>query len=101
VRRRGHPEIREALARRLTDADADARGEAVVGLARRGDARCVPALLEALAEPDLNSFAVDAARLMPLPACVPDLECLEAAFPGDAAIAEALALCRAAGAERQ
>jgi HEAT repeat protein len=96
------PEIREALAARLTDANADARGEAIVGLARRRDDRCVPVLLQALAESDLNSFAVDAARLMPLPACVPDLERLEAAVPGDAAIAEAFALCRAAaGAERQ
>jgi hypothetical protein len=89
------PEIREALAARLTDADADARGEAIVGLARRGDERCVPALLQALAESDLNSLAVDAASLMPLAACVPDLERLEAAWPGDAAIAEALVLCRA------
>jgi HEAT repeat protein len=42
------PALREALVRRLADADPDTRGEAMVGLARRHDNRVVPALVEAL-----------------------------------------------------
>jgi HEAT repeat protein len=45
------PAIREALLERLTDSDAIARGEAMVGLARRKDGRVLPALLKEL-EPE-------------------------------------------------
>lgn len=40
------PAIREALAARLSDVDADTRGEALVGLANRGDERAVAAVNE-------------------------------------------------------
>lgn len=42
------PEIRNALADRLDDPHHDARGEAIVGLAKRGDTRVIPALLKEL-----------------------------------------------------
>jgi len=38
------PSIRDALAERLADSDADTRGEALLGLARRGDSRAVDAI---------------------------------------------------------
>jgi hypothetical protein len=40
------PEIREALIARLTEADDEIRGEALVGLAQRGDIRIVDPLLQ-------------------------------------------------------
>lgn len=43
---RDTPEIREALAARLMDADADTRVEAIGGLAARGDLRALEPLLE-------------------------------------------------------
>ncbi len=42
------PEIRNALANRLDDPHHEVRGEAIVGLARRGDTRVIPALLKEL-----------------------------------------------------
>ena len=48
-------EIREALAARLYDPDADTRGEAMLGLVRRGDPRVFPALVKSLdADSDLD-----------------------------------------------
>ena len=45
---RDTPELRDALAARLDDTDPDARDEAVLGLARRGDPRALePALAAA------------------------------------------------------
>ena len=55
--------IRDALAARLDDADADARGEAMIGLARRGDPRCAAAIARELATADPMPLAVDAAEL--------------------------------------
>ena len=37
--------IREALVARLDEPDDEIRGEAIVGLSRRGDARAIPALM--------------------------------------------------------
>jgi HEAT repeat protein len=42
--------IREALAGRLDDEDRDTAGEALLGLARRGDPRALPALLSRLGD---------------------------------------------------
>jgi HEAT repeat protein len=42
------PSLRDALIERLTDSDDDARGEALIGLARRGDRRLIPALIDEL-----------------------------------------------------
>ncbi|QGM45474.1 HEAT repeat domain-containing protein [Methylocystis heyeri] len=45
-------EIRNALVERLGDSFFDARLEAIMGLAKRGDPRALPALLEDLLHPD-------------------------------------------------
>jgi hypothetical protein len=63
------PEIRDALAARLADADEDVRGEAMVGLATRGDARAIAPIVQALASDDpshlvFNRLVVDAANLV-------------------------------------
>lgn len=49
------PAIREALVARLDEADDEIRGEAIVGLARRGDLRVLPPLLKELdsTEPEI------------------------------------------------
>ncbi|HXC37129.1 MAG TPA: HEAT repeat domain-containing protein [Candidatus Acidoferrales bacterium] len=45
------PEIREALLARLTEADDEIRGEALAGLAQRGETRIVATLLQELKSP--------------------------------------------------
>lgn len=55
------PEIREALKLRLDDQDDGARGEAMVGLARRGDVGVAPAIVRELSS-GRGILAVDAAQ---------------------------------------
>jgi HEAT repeat protein len=57
------PQIREALERRLTDSDEETRGEAMVGLARRGDLRVVGTIVAALVENPLG-LVVEAAEIL-------------------------------------
>jgi HEAT repeat protein len=51
---RDTPELRDALAARLSDRDADTRDEAIRGLALRGDERAVEPALEAGASPQIQ-----------------------------------------------
>jgi HEAT repeat protein len=55
------PEIRKALADRLRDTDDEVRGEAMVGLARRGDTTVIDCVAEALESPDPGQLIFDAA----------------------------------------
>jgi HEAT repeats len=53
--------VRSALVARLSDPYLDAREEAAVGLARRGDARALEPVLELLEADEVSSLAVEAA----------------------------------------
>ncbi|MDH0867320.1 HEAT repeat domain-containing protein [Mitsuaria sp. GD03876] len=57
------PEIRAALRRNLSDTDQDVRGEALVGLARRGDDGIVETLITLLT-PDCHVYELDAAEAL-------------------------------------
>lgn len=70
------PEIRNSLADRLDDPDADTRGEAFIGLARRGDRRVVPALMRELTSRLVGSLAVEAAEMIRAPELHPGLVAL-------------------------
>ncbi len=91
------PPIREALVARLTDPDDDARGEAIVGLARRRDPRVVEVLGPELdfqtTSKRANDFAVKAVELMPSRAYVPALERMLVRDPENGGISNALAKC--------
>jgi hypothetical protein len=56
------PEIRDALVLRLTDVNVEVRGEAMVGLAVRGDDRVAARIVRELEAAALSSFAFDAAN---------------------------------------
>lgn len=68
-------EVRDALARRLRDPAGDVAGEAMVGLARRGDPRAFNAIIAALAaeEPEAGSLVVEAAAELADPRLHPAL----------------------------
>jgi HEAT repeat protein len=61
---RDTPELREALATRLGDRNKEARGEAIAGLARRGDSRALEAALAVAAGPDGRSPTLDEAIVL-------------------------------------
>jgi HEAT repeat protein len=61
------PEIRDALAARLDDADDDTRHEAIVGLARRQDRRAIAAIHREIAADSAGSLVFEAAELLGLP----------------------------------
>jgi HEAT repeat protein len=75
------PVIRDALVARLTDANDEVRGEAILGLAKRGDERAVQPLLRELSETDVMMLAIEAAEEMPRGEFVPHLEALCAVDP--------------------
>lgn len=55
-------EIREALFNRISENNSEIRGEAFVGLAKRGDKRIVEPLLEELSLEEVGTLAIEAAR---------------------------------------
>jgi len=63
--------LRNALAERLLDEDGYVRGDAIYGLAARGDSRVVPYLLEALKKPEPYNRELEAATLIADPALLP------------------------------
>ncbi|MCI5158089.1 MAG: hypothetical protein D3906_06530 [Candidatus Electrothrix sp. AUS1_2] len=67
------PEISEALAAGLQDHEAEIRGEALVGLARRKDARAFPAIVKEWAAHDVSILSIEAAEELADPDLVPHL----------------------------
>ncbi len=59
------PELRQALAERLTDADEETRAEAALGLALRGDASAIPVIEQELARDSRWSHYLEAAAALP------------------------------------
>ena len=88
-------EIREALFRRLNDSDHEVRGEALVGLARRGDERVVEYLLKELSSGEVGALAVEAARDIARPQLYPGLIKLKEWWDVDRELLEeAVGACR-------
>lgn len=58
------PALREALVARLADSDPEIRGEAMIGLARRGDQRACPAIDQELRGEFHGDWAIAAAELL-------------------------------------
>jgi HEAT repeat protein len=58
------PLLRSALVERLSDPDDDTRAEALIGLARRGDRRVIPALRNELQSECVGNLAVESAALI-------------------------------------
>lgn len=79
------PDIREALAARLSDEGGDIAFEACVGLARRGDVRASERLQQRLADPSGPVFLLDleAAVALADPALAPLLERLDDEWSGE------------------
>ena len=68
------PALREALLARLTDADPEIRGEAMIGLARRGDERVCPAIERELRGEFHGDWSLEAAALLAKREWLPLLE---------------------------
>jgi HEAT repeat protein len=86
--------IRDALAARLIDGDDEIRGEAMAGLAKRGDGRAVKAVLYELRLTNVLTLAIEAAEATPRPEFLPHLKALYDTHPDDQAISRALSRCR-------
>lgn len=81
------PELRDALARLLGDDDAEVRGEAMIGLAKRQDPRALAAVERELAGDYLGDWCLEAAESLALPSLLPALyqlkERVHAKSPGE------------------
>lgn len=94
------PGVLEALLARLDDAHVDTRCEALVGLARRGDRRVIPALRHAIENGVGSSLELDAIRMLaaselggPLQAMLARGDEDDVAFWEEHGIHEAIAAC--------
>ncbi len=88
------PELRDLFARHLDDPDEGARAEAIVGLARRRDARALPAVLAALGPDVATDVALEAAAHLGDDRLLPRLEELaQAGWEDESSLAEAMRTC--------
>lgn len=71
-------QVRNALVRRLADENPDVAGEALVGLARRGDPRGQETVRRRLADADADLFVLEAAAELHDSGLLPLLKALEA-----------------------
>ena len=70
------PDLRDALMERVADNDDDTRCEALVGLARRGNRRVLPALQSSFSSDSVCSMEVEAAALIGDPLLLKELVAL-------------------------
>ena len=88
------PDLRDALMERVADNDDDTRCEALVGLARRGDRRVLPALQSSLSSDSVCSMEVEAAALIGDPLLLKELVALREWWDVDKALLdEAIRAC--------
>lgn len=87
------PGIRAALIARLVDEDDDTRGEALIGLARRGDQRVIAPLIAEIESQKVGSMALEAATLVADSILCPVLLELKAEIGEDSELEEALSSC--------
>ena len=73
VRENDNPELRDALARLLFDADDDTAAEAAYALALRKDRRVLPVLERVLEQPNVGRLYFEAAAALGDPALLPTL----------------------------
>lgn len=91
---RDTPELRAALIARLDDADPTVQGEALVGLARRRDARGWPLLRDLLAAHDVGPLELEAAEEWADPEFLPLLLALDPAeIEHNYGLGDAIAAC--------
>lgn len=93
------PEVRQALFARLYDPHDDTHSEAVVGLARRGDERAVPAIRQRCEEAlqddwELGSAWFDAAAEIAAPELLPCLEAMVGVGEIETDLDHAIRRCR-------
>jgi HEAT repeat protein len=77
------PDLREALRARLRDIDAEIRGEALVGLARRRDEHLKSAVLKELSGELYGDWVLEAAQEIADPDFIPALEGMRARIGSD------------------
>lgn len=93
--------IRDALVARLDDPGEDTAGEAAVALAKRGDPRVMPTIVDKLGNDDVGNLYVEAAREIADPDLLPLLERLQNNGWADDdnrphVLAQAIAACQSA-----
>jgi HEAT repeat protein len=93
VRENDTPELRDALARLLFDADEDTAAEAAYALARRKDPRVLPVLERALKQPTVGRLYFDAAAALADPALLPTLRGLKEGGLADLDLDRAIKAC--------
>jgi HEAT repeat protein len=88
------PVLREALVERLTDSDQETRGEAMIGLAKRKDARAIPPICKELTSPNVAYQVFEAAQLVASSELLPQLlEWRDQYGSTDSQLADAIAAC--------
>jgi HEAT repeat protein len=87
------PDIREALAARLSDSNANAAAEAMVGLARRRDRRARPFVIKTLESGRPGNMDLEAAEELADPSLLPALRALEPLLGDDSDLERAIAAC--------
>jgi HEAT repeat protein len=93
VRENDTPELRDALARLLFDADDNTAAEAAYALARRKDPRVLPVLQRALTQPSIGKLYFEAAGALADPELLPTLRALKEGGLADLDLDRAIEAC--------